>query len=208
MASGARASRPLSEIAALSRACAGGTPAPQELIDLLVGEPLAAANGGGIEFGRNAQPFVGELHHGRFRVANLARLKTRQAVRDHLGQHRQHAVGQIDARGALERLAVQRGFRPNEMRHVGNVNPQPPMAVLQPLQRNGVVEIAGVDRIDRHDRLAGEILAAADRFVERLGLAVGLLDRVFGEAVGQVELADDRKRIDARLCRAGRALRR
>ena len=70
---------------------------------------------------------------------------------------------------------------------------------VEPLQRNGVVEIAGVDRVDRHDRLAGQVQPAADRFVEPLGLLPGLVQGVFGELLGQVELADDRERVDARL---------
>ena len=42
------------------------------------------------------------------------------------------------------------------------------------LERDRVVEVAGVDRVDRDDRLAGEIAAAvADRFVELLGLLAG-----------------------------------
>ena len=72
------------------------------------------------------------------------------------------------------------------------------MAVIQSLQRDGVVEIPRVGRVDRHDRLAGEIRAAADRFVELAGLAVCFVGRVGRKAVGQVELADDRKRVDAR----------
>ena len=69
-----------------------------------------------------------------------------------------------------------------------------------PLQRNRVVEVAGVDRVDRDDRLVGEVAAAAaDRFVELLGLLARLVERVLGELAGQVELVDDRHRVDARL---------
>ena len=54
--------------------------------------------------------------------------------------------------------------------------------LVDPLQRNRVVEVAGVDRIDRDHRLAGQIAAAVgDRFVELLGLPPGLFQRVFGE---------------------------
>ena len=41
--------------------------------------------------------------------------------------------------------------------------------------------------------------AVADRFVERFGLPAGFVQGIFGELVGQVELADDRERVDARL---------
>ena len=98
------------------------------------------------------------------------------------------------------RLAVQRRVGPDEVRHVGDVHAQPPVAVVEPLQRDRVVEVAGVDRVDRDDRLAGQVEpAVADRFVELLGLLAGLFEGVVGELVGQVELADDRQRVDARL---------
>ena len=90
--------------------------------------------------------------------------------------------------------------RADEMRHVGDVHAQPPAAVVELLQRDRVVEIAGVDRIDRDDRLAGEVRAVADRFVERFGLPRGPRPaRPPAKLVGEVELADDRKRVDARL---------
>ena len=56
-----------------------------------------------------------------------------------------------------------------------------PLSVL--LQRNRVVEVAGVDRVDR-DRSTqlGQVGAARrDRFVERVGLGAGFVERVVGE---------------------------
>ena len=41
----------------------------------------------------------------------------------------------------------------DEMRHVGDVHAEQPVAVLGRLERDRVVEIAGVDRVDRDDRL-------------------------------------------------------
>ena len=96
-------------------------------------------------------------------------------------------------------LAVQGRPRADEVRNVGDVYAQPPMAVVEPLQGDGIVEVAGVDRIDRDDRLAGQIEPAFDRLVETVRLLAGLVQGVFGELLGQVELADDRERIDARL---------
>ncbi len=138
------------------------------------------------------------LHEDRLRVADLVRLQARQAVGDQLRQHRQHAVGQVDARAAVVGLAVQGRPRADEVRNVGDVYAQPPMAVVELLQGNGIVEIAGVDRIDGDDRLAGQIEPAFDRLVEAVRLLPGLFQSVCGEFLGQVELADDRERIDAR----------
>ena len=99
------------------------------------------------------------------------RLQAGQVVGDDLRQHRDHAVGQVHARGPLVRLAVERRLGLHEVRHVGDVHAQQPVAVVVPLQRDRVVEVAGVDRVDRDDRLVGEVVPpAADRFVELLGL--------------------------------------
>ena len=171
----------------------------QEGVDLLVGQPLAALDGGRMELRMRADALGRVLHEDRLRVADLVRLEARQAVGDQFRQHRQHAVGQVDARAAVVGLAVQGRPRADEVRNVGNVHAQPPMAVVELLQGNGVVEIAGVDRIDRDDRLAGQIEPAFDRLVEAGRLLPGLFQGVRGELLGQVELADDRERIDARL---------
>ena len=73
-------------------------------------------------------------------------------------------------------------------------------AVLQRLQRDRVVEIAGVGRIDRDDRQARQVQPLRrDRFVELLRLLPGLFQGVRGEGVGQVELAEDRQRVHPRL---------
>ena len=67
-------------------------------------------------------------------------------------------------------------------------------------QRHGVVEVAGVGRVDGDDQVAGEVLAAVEVvFVEGGGGVAGLLQGVLGKLVGQAEGADDRQRIDARL---------
>ena len=67
------------------------------------------------------------------------------------------------------------------------------------LQGNGVVEVAGVDRIDSDDRQAGQIEPpGGNRGIELFGLHAGFFQGVGGEPVGQVVLANDRQRIDAR----------
>ena len=204
------AAQQAADLAASRRRCGAAVPAAlcrrdacattcQELVDLLVGESLRAADRRRVKFGRDPQPLGRKLHDGRFRVPDLARLETGQAVGDQLGQHRQDAVGQIDARGAFQGLAVQRRPRADEVRHVGDMHPQTPISAVELLQRDRVVEIPRVHRIDRDNRLGGEIRAVADRFVERFGLPAGFGQGVFRKLVGQVHLADDRERVDARL---------
>ena len=86
------------------------------------------------------------------------------------------------------------------MRHVGNVHPQTPVTARKRLQGNGVVEIAGVCRVDGDDCQRGQVEPTGrDRLVEFLRLAPGLVQGVGGEGVRQVELAEDRERVHPRL---------
>ena len=86
------------------------------------------------------------------------------------------------------------------MGDVGDVNAQEPAPAVGSLQRNRVVEIPSVGRVDRDDRPIGQVRASFGHgLVERLGLLVGLGQGILGEVVGQLELADDRQRVDARL---------
>ena len=56
------------------------------------------------------------------------------------------------------------------------------------------------DRIDRDDRQAGQVEPAGrNRLVELLRLPPGLFENVFLETFRQVELAEDRQRVDPRL---------
>ena len=112
----------------------------------------------------------------RLGVPHPVGLQAGQAVGDDLRQHRNHAVGQIDARAAVVGLAVERRLGPHEVRHVGDVHAQPPVAVVGLRQRDRVVEIAGVDRIDRDRDQArsGRCGPAGIDLVERVGLRRGL----------------------------------
>ena len=137
---------------------------------------------------------------------HLVRLEAGQAVGDHLRQHGDDAVGQIDAGGALVGLAVQGRRGRHEMGDVGDVHAQAPMAVVGPFQRNGVVEIAGVDRVDRDHRHPGQVLTAVE--VSRASNASACCARFFedvvGEVLGQAELPHDRTACRHPACRAVR----
>ena len=128
-------------------------------------------------------PFRSELDEDRLGVADLVRLEAGQAVGKDFRQHGDDAVGQVNACAAVAGLAVQGGARTNEVRHVGNVDPQPPMAAGSCFQRNRVVEVAGVNRIDRDDRLrrSGRADPGAIDSSNLLGIAAGFVQGVFGE---------------------------
>ena len=156
-----------------------------------------------MRIGRHASAVGRELDEHGFGEPHLIGLQARQSVGKDLGQHRDHAVGQINARRAIQRLAIQRRARPHEVRHVGNMHAQLPMPVRQPHQRDRIVEIAGIDRIDRDHGFAGQIDSRRmDRFVEPIGLIASVFEHVVGKMLRQVVFADDRKRIDARLAAA------
>ena len=144
-----------------------------------------------------------KLNEYRLGVPHAARLQAGQPIGDQLGQHRQHAVRQIDARAALHRFAIERGARPHEVRDVGYVNAQSPMTPFQLDEADGIVKVTRVDRVDRDDHFARQILARGrNALVETAGFQPGFVQRVGGKLLGQVEFADDRDRVDA-----GRAAR-
>ncbi len=134
-------------------------------------------------------------------VAQPALLQAGEAVRDHLGEHRNDALRQVNAGGPLARLAVQLAAGLDEMSHVGDVNGQAPVAgLLVARQADGVVEIAGVGRVDGDDRVLREVFAAVEvSFVKRLGRLPRFLKGRLGKHVGEAERADDREGVDAGL---------
>ena len=74
------------------------------------------------------------------------------------------------------------------------------MAPVDPLQRDRIVEVAGVNRIDRHDHAVGEIPPSGRHlFPESLRLAAGLGERPLGKRAGQGKLMDHRERVDSGL---------
>ena len=174
----------------------------EEHVHLLVGEPPAALDRGRLHRGVHRDAVGRELDPAGAGVADLARLQARQVVGHDLRDHRDHAIGQVDARAAVPRLLVVRRAVADEVRDVGDVHAQQPVAPLDPLQRDRVVEVAGIDGIDRHDHAVSEIAAGGrDRLVEPIGLGPRVVERLFGERSGQAELVDHRLRVHAHVAR-------
>ncbi len=107
---------------------------------------------------------------------------------------------------ALVRLGVERAPLPDVVRHVGDVHAEPEVAVLQLLERNRIVEVAGVLAVDRDDVEPAEIGAPGDAVparVDRAGASAPAREtprlgngRLF-VSVGQAVLADDDGGVDA-----------
>ena len=171
----------------------------QILVDFFIGKPPLAADGRVVQFDRRANALGRELDERRLRVTHPVGLQAGQIVRHNFRQHRNHAVGQIHAGGPFVGFAIERRFVPHKMRHVGNVHAQPPVAVVQSLQRNGIVEIAGIDRIDGDDRLAGQIDPAVRPTRQTSPPdARASSSASSGKLARQIVFANDRQRIDAR----------
>src|SRR5262249_27519766 len=80
------------------------------------------------------------------------RIQAANTVAQALGQHRNHAVGQINTVAATLRFAIECTAGPDIRTYVGDVNAKLP-AAFDFFDLNGVVEIAGVIGIDRDDKL-------------------------------------------------------
>jgi len=180
---------------------AGRAFAAEDLRDLLVGEAPGDADGGVGEAHLGTLADRREVHERALDEADTALLQAGQAVGDRLGKHRQHTLRQIDAGGALAGFAVERTARRREVGHVGDVHAELPVLARRiDCQRNGVVEVARVHRVDGHRRPGGKVFTAFEVFfAEAGGRLARFFERVLREAVGQAQGADDRQRIDAGL---------
>ena len=81
-------------------------------------------------------------------------------VAQSLGQHRDGAIDEIDARGAPLRLLVDDVALLDVAAHVGDVHTHLPAVALQRLDAQRVVEVLGVGRVDGAGPGVAEVLAA------------------------------------------------
>jgi len=78
------------------------------------------------------------------------------------------------------------------------MNAEEPVTTVDPLQRDRIVEVAGVDRVDGHDRLPGEVATIRRHgLVEPFRLPPGVVEHRLGKRPGQAELVDHGLRVDA-----------
>ena len=93
------------------------------------------------------------------RRAVRALLQRADVGRQFLGQHRHHAVGEIDAVAARPRLAVELGAGADVETDVGDRDDRVPAALAVGLGPDRVVMVARVLGIDRDDRQMRQVLA-------------------------------------------------
>ncbi len=144
---------------------------------LLVGEAVVDPDRRASEPLGGQDPLGVELEEGADGVPRSIGLEAGQTVREDLRKHGDDAIGQIDAGAAVLRSAVESGAGPDEVRHVGDVDPQAPVTLFVARQRDGVVEVARGGRVDRHAEHLAEVFAMADLgLVESLGLVASIIE--------------------------------
>ncbi len=85
-----------------------------------------------------------------------------EAVRQRLGQHGQNTTREVDGGAAAARLLVGRRPGLDIVGHVRDRHAEPP-ARRRRFAEDGVVEVAGVGAVDRHQREVPQVLAIAFR---------------------------------------------
>ena len=163
-----------------------------DLLRLLVVEAIVGVDDGAAEPLPDDLGLVVHLEDGAEGEFVFLRPEGAQIVGQFLGQHRDGAVHQIDRGAAGEGFLVDRGARRHVVRHVGDVDADLQMAVFEFAEREGVVEVLGVGRVDGESGHAAEVAAAGQVFGrDGVGYLLGRLLHLGFEAVGQLEFGQD-----------------
>src|SRR5438552_7991823 len=94
------------------------------------------------------------------------RVQAANSVAQSLRQHRDDAIGQINAVTAPPRLAIECTVRSYVGGNICDVNAEPPTAgVVDLFNVDRVIKVARVIRIDRDDELIAQIFAPLDEFL-------------------------------------------
>ena len=78
----------------------------------------------------------------------LVRAKRTDEVAETLREHRDGAIYEIDRCGTLHCFLVDDAALRDVVRNIGDVNTHLPIAILQSLNTQGIVEVFGVFRVD------------------------------------------------------------
>ena len=161
------------------------------LLHLLVGEAAHAAYDGVREVPLLHLALVVEAEDGRVGQFVLVGAERADEVAEAFGEHGYGAVHEVDARGAAAGFAVDGVAFMHVVRHIGDVYAHLPRAVVEAAQRQGVVEVLRVVRVDGEGRHAAEVLAPRHLLLRDVGreLLGGAL-HALGIFVGQSELRE------------------
>ena len=155
---------------------------------LLVGEARAGADDAFRELAADHLAGAVEGHEHREREPVLAGHERADAVGELLGEHRHHAVAEVDAGAAAVRLAVERGAWLHVVGDVRDVHAEDAVAAAVGLERERVVEVPRRLGVAGEDELLPEVEPALRRN-RAAGDPPRLLQRRRRERLGQpVEL--------------------
>ena len=109
-----------------------------------------------------------------------------QVIGQALGQHGQHAIGQVNRCRTMASLQIDMPVPRHIVRDIGNMNAQLVAALGRTLKRDGIVKVTRVNRIDRNDKPVAQI--PTQRILERRchieRKCLGLGKRSLGIAIG------------------------
>ena len=149
-----------------------------------------------------------DFHHAGLHEAIDVGIQAAETGRQLRREHMDGPLGEVHGGPPLVRLLVECDPFLHIVRDVGDVHSQPHMAVLQPLDRDRVVEIPRVLAVDGDGLCAPEVGAPADVALVHGGAdAPRLLDGLVGVGVGDIEFPDDDPRVDACLLDASEHFR-
>ncbi len=130
------------------------------------------------------------------RVPEHTLLERADAVGQHLGKHRDHQARQVHRVPTLRRFFVQSRPLIDEVRYIRDVDAQLPIPIVKPLERDRIVVILRVRRIDRADQIPRQVPAHIQRldpklliqrhlFIKPLRRFACLLDTRFREVIAR-----------------------
>ncbi len=108
---------------------------------------------------------------------------------EHFGQHRHHAVGEIDRIAALARLLVDLAARADIEADIGDRDHGTETVLPVGLRPDRIVMVAGVGRVDGDDRQRAQVFAVFLAQWKFCG-AFGLVEHLFGEGVRDAVFVD------------------
>src|SRR5690606_28130299 len=112
------------------------------------------------------------LEYGREYEAVFLRPERAKVIREALGKHGYHAVYQVNGGAALVGFLVEWRIGSDEMTHIGKMHAHIVMANGQLFERDGIVEVLGIFRVDGKGSYLAEV-AASSNFFRRYFGAVG-----------------------------------
>ena len=163
-----------------------------------VRHPLVAVDDPVVKFAANDVAAAIDLHQAGLHQPIDMGIQAAQPGRQLRRKHVHGTLGKVHRRAALVGLAVERAPLLHVMRDVGNVHAEPVVAVRQPADGDGIVEVARVLAVDGHGGQIAKVGAAADiPLRDRAAEADRLGDRFSGMRVGNAVLPDDDLGVDA-----------